>query len=86
MERLKKETKEKIMEIINKAGNEGYETHWSEKGIPVSKKKSEIKKGRRSRALGARFELRVREDLEKSGWIVAKWTNNVEFSVGEENA
>lgn len=35
--------------------------------------------GKKSRAAGARFEKRVRFDLEKKGWIVDKWTNNVEF-------
>ncbi len=35
--------------------------------------------GKKSRAAGARFELKVRADLESKGWIVAKWTNQVEF-------
>lgn len=38
-----------------------------------------IAMGKRSRAAGNRFELKVRVDLEKKNWIVAKWTNNVEF-------
>lgn len=33
--------------------------------------------GKRNRAAGARFEIKVRKDLEKQGWIVARWTNNV---------
>lgn len=37
--------------------------------------------GKKARAIGQRFELAVRKDLEKKGWIVAKWTNNVEFEV-----
>ena len=41
------------------------------------------KRGKKSRAAGGRFELKVREDLEKKGWIIARWTNNVEFE--EEN-
>ncbi len=86
MERIKKENKEKIMEMIKKAGSEEYETSWNKEGIPVSKKKTEIKRGRKSRARGARFELIVREDLESKGWIVAKWTNNVEFEKGENEA
>lgn len=36
-------------------------------------------KGKKSRAAGNRFEKRVREDLEKKGWIVDKWTNNVQI-------
>lgn len=35
--------------------------------------------GKRSRAQGASFELKVRRDLEEKGWIVDRWSNNVEF-------
>ena len=35
--------------------------------------------GKQNRAKGQRFELSVRKDLEKKGWVVAKWTNKVEF-------
>ena len=35
--------------------------------------------GRLSRAAGQRFEVLVRRDLEEKGWIVDKWTNNLEF-------
>ena len=38
-----------------------------------------VKQGRRNRANGASFELRVRKDLEKKGWMVDKWSNNVEL-------
>jgi len=38
-------------------------------------------RGKRSRAQGAAFERRVRQDLEEKGWIVSKWPNNVEFGV-----
>ena len=37
------------------------------------------KLGKKTRAQGGAFELRVRKDLESKGWIVDKWTNNVEF-------
>jgi len=40
--------------------------------------------GKKSRAAGQRFEKRVREDLIKKGWIVDKWTNNVEFYNDED--
>jgi len=40
---------------------------------------TKIEAGKKSRAAGQRFEKRVREDLIKKGWIVDKWTNNVEF-------
>lgn len=78
MERIKKEHKKKIMDMIKKAGSVEYETSW-EKGIPKFKKKSEIKKGRKSRAAGARFELKVRKDLEDKGRIVDKWNNNIDL-------
>jgi len=35
--------------------------------------------GKKNRQSGARFELKVRADLESKGWIVAKWTNNVDL-------
>lgn len=35
--------------------------------------------GRKNRAAGQRFERKVRNDLEKKGWNVSKWQNNVEF-------
>lgn len=38
-----------------------------------------VAQGKKSKAAGQRFELKVREDLEKKGRIVDKWTNNVEF-------
>jgi len=35
--------------------------------------------GKKNRASGQRFELRVKKDLESKGWIVSKWMNNVEL-------
>ena len=35
--------------------------------------------GKRNRQAGARFELKVRSDLEEKGWIVDKWSNQVEI-------
>ena len=35
--------------------------------------------GKKNRQAGARFELKVRSDLESKGWIVDRWTNNVEI-------
>ncbi|MFH1787179.1 MAG: hypothetical protein ABH811_00070 [archaeon] len=81
---MKKENKEEIMKRIKEAGNpENYETSWSDEGVPVSKKKTEIKKGRVSKARGARFELRVRKDLENKGRVVDKWNNNVDLEEGK---
>lgn len=36
-------------------------------------------RGKKSRASGARFELKVRNSLENDGWIVDKWMNNVDL-------
>ena len=43
-------------------------------------KKTKQQIGKSNRASGARFELKVRKNLESKGWIVDKWSNNVEFS------
>lgn len=81
MERIKKEHKDKIMEMINPENNE---ISWNEQGVPY-KFKNKIKKerGGLSRARGGRFELKVRKDLEKKGRIVDKWTNNVDLEKGK---
>ena len=47
------------------------------------KKIDKRNQGRLNRAAGARFELKVRNDLEKEGWIVDKWTNNVDLEHGK---
>jgi len=39
--------------------------------------------GKKSRAKGQRFETKVRQDLENLGWIVAKWTNTVDYEKGK---
>lgn len=36
------------------------------------------KQGKKNRAAGKRFEIKVREDLEKQGWIVFRNSNDVE--------
>lgn len=45
------------------------------------------KQGKKNRKKGKDFEKKVREDLEKKGWIVSKWCNNVEFAkmIGTED-
>jgi hypothetical protein len=84
MERIKKERKKEIMNLISKAGNaENYEVCWNDKGIPEVKSRIQIKKGKKSRTSGSRFELKVRKDLEKKGRIVDKWNNNVDLEKGE---
>lgn len=52
------------------------------------KKEAETKdknsiRGKKSRAAGARFELKVRAELEKLGWTVSKWMNTVELDKEE---
>lgn len=45
-------------------------------------KKEEIDysaQGKRNRNSGRIFETKVREDLEKMGWVVDKWTNTVDY-------
>lgn len=37
------------------------------------------KQGKKNRAAGSRFELKVRKDLEAQGWILDKWTNNIDL-------
>lgn len=37
------------------------------------------KQGKKNRASGSRFELKVRKDLESKGWVVSKWQNNVDL-------
>lgn len=84
MKKVKKENKERIIDIIEKAGDpENYETSWDDKGTPKSKEKSKIKSGKKSRSKGASFELKVRQDLERKGRIVDKWSNNVNLAEGK---
>ncbi len=56
-----------------------HKVDFDENGKIVLKKKSKVKKGKKSRAAGTRFEGKVRKDLEEEGWIVDKWTNNVDL-------
>jgi hypothetical protein len=75
-----KEKREEILEKIKNASSEKYVTEWDDSGrIGTQKKKSNIKKGRTSRAAGARFELIVRKDLNEKEWTVDKWSNNVDL-------
>ena len=47
--------------------------------VPDRFKVTKSEMGKKSKSAGMRFELKVRKDLESQGWIVDKWTNNVEF-------
>ena len=39
-----------------------------------------VKQGKRNRINGANFEKKVRASLEKDGWFVSKWQNNLEHA------
>lgn len=52
---------------------------FDDEGNLIFKKKSEILKGKKSKISGRDFELKVRKDLEDKGWIVDKWSNNVDL-------
>ena len=55
----------------------------SKREIYKMPKKKKRMQGKRSRAAGARFELKIRNNLEKEGWIIDKWTNNVDLEEGK---
>jgi hypothetical protein len=44
--------------------------------VKISEKSA---RGKKSRAAGQRFEVKVRQDLEKIDWIVSKWMNTVDY-------
>ena len=69
------------MGAISKATSPEYVTSYTNAGIPMSKLKFKVEGGKRAKASGAKFETKVREDLESKKWIVAKWTNNVDIEV-----
>ena len=41
--------------------------------------------GKRNKINGARFERKVRKDLEAKGWIVDRWTNNIELTINTKS-
>jgi len=83
MKEAKSKNHDKILDLIKKAGDsENYETFWDEEGVPKIKSKENVERGKKSRASGLQFETRVREDLQKMGWIVDKWMNTVDYEKG----
>lgn len=42
------------------------------------KEQNKSERGKKARAAGGRFELKVRQELESMGWIVSKWMNTVD--------
>jgi hypothetical protein len=45
-----------------------------------NKKTNYSKQGKLNRTAGRIFEAKVREDLEKMGWIVNKWVNTIDYA------
>lgn len=41
------------------------------------------KQGKKNKASGRAFEIKVRKDLEGQGWIVCKWSNQVDLELGK---
>ncbi len=56
-----------------------HQIDFDDKGNIILKKTANVKRGATSRASGGQFELRVRHDLDDKGWIVDKWTNNLDM-------
>lgn len=45
----------------------------------MKRKKENSVRGKKSRASGARFEIKIRAELEKMGWTVSKWMNTIDY-------
>lgn len=84
VDREKKLNRKDFLAEIKKASSEEYVTEWDSEGrIGVQKKKSNIERGSVSKSAGGIFELKARGDLEERGWIVDKWSNNVDLDSGK---
>lgn len=59
-----------------------YKAVVQDDGTVKLKKKVNIERGSSSKSAGNAFELRVRKDLEEKGWIVDKWSNNLDLETG----
>jgi len=70
------------MEIKSPEKEVEHDIDFDDEGNVVFKKKVKVKMGSKSRAGGSQFETRVRKDLEDKGWIVDKWSNNVDLDEG----
>ena len=71
-----------FMELKSKEVESVYKATVDDSGKVVLKKKSKIRRGSKARATGSSFELKVRKDLQKKGWIVDKWSNNIDLENG----
>ena len=54
--------------------------------LKIQPQSSYQKQGKKNQQAGARFERKVRADLEDKGWIVSKWQNNVEFYIDAQKS
>lgn len=66
------------MEIKTPNKEVEYKASIDESGNVILKKKANVKRGSISKSSGGIFELKVRKDLEEKGWIVDKWSNNLD--------
>jgi hypothetical protein len=69
------------MEVVSPEKEVEHKAVFNEEGNLVLKKKTNIKRGSKSRASGSQFELRVRKDLEEKGFVVDKWSNNLDLEL-----
>ena len=67
------------MELESADVESEYKASVGDDGNVTLKKKSQITRGSKSRAGGGAFEARTRKDLEEKGWIVDKWSNNLDL-------
>jgi len=67
----------KVIRVKNFEEGDEVESEVTPEGGVKFKKTKDVLRGRKSKAAGGQFELRVRKDLEGKGWIVDKWSNNI---------
>jgi len=60
-----------------------YKTVFNDDGSIKFVKKEDEKRGKKSKSSGSQFEMRVRRDLEEKGWLVDKWSNNIDFETNK---
>ncbi len=72
-----------VMEVKSVDREVEHDIDFDDEGNVVLKKKVKVRMGSKSRAGGSQFEARVRKDLEEKGWVVDKWSNNVDLDEGK---
>jgi hypothetical protein len=71
------------MELKSAEKEVEHDIDFDDEGNVVLKKRVKVRMGSKSRAGGSQFEARVRKDLEEKGWVVDKWSNNVDLDEGK---